>query len=526
MFWAQGPSDDQKDDGSERENADPGRQGATGMSGRHGCAAGFLSEIGARSHQASGRPPKAGQIGQDWLEHITPEQATHPTQRNTAAHLAAQPIKARFPPGVFGSHRCKNLKQNAFSRDLILASFDFILPICVLRRIYPQAEPATTQCMQSMGMEMTPTYTYGIEEEYFIYQRKNGDSKRSMSTLFFEEAKLALGDHVTRELLQSQIEVATTPLTRMSDGRAQLLRFRRTLDDLAAKHGLGILAAGTHPTANWEDQRPTEQMRYGRVANDLQMLARRKLICGMHVHVEVPEETSRVDLMVRLLPYVPLFLALSTSSPFWNSNRTGLMAYRQALYEELPRSGLPDLFRSEAEYDSYVAALVDNRVMADASYIWWVVRPSAGLPTLELRVADACTRVDDAIAIAALYRSLVRRLVNDPGLNLGLTPAARAIIDENKWRAQRYGIHGSLIDLNTGTALPVALVLADLIELVRADAEALGCLDEVEDTRLILERGTSADEQLAVYRDALTGGASQPEALNTVVDWIAATTRH
>lgn len=373
---------------------------------------------------------------------------------------------------------------------------------------------------------MEHPYTFGIEEEYFIFQRRDGHARADMSAQFYEEAKNALGENVTRELLQSQIEVSTSPVTNMNDARSQLTRFRRTLDELAASHSLGIIAAGTHPTGNWEQQRPTEHLRYGKVANDLQMLARRKMICGMHVHVEVPDPGARVDLMVRMLPFVPLFLALSTSSPFWNSNRTGLMGYRQALYDELPRSGLPDLFRDEAEYDAYVSALIENRIVSDASYIWWVVRPSANLPTLELRVADVCTHVDDAIAIAALYRSLVRCLVRDPDLNIGLTSAARAIIEENKWRAQRYGIHGSLIDLKTGAALPIALVLSDLIALVREDAEALGCLDEVEDVRMILQRGTSADQQLAIYRDALAGGSSQPQALTDVVGWLAATTVH
>jgi carboxylate-amine ligase len=256
------------------------------------------------------------------------------------------------------------------------------------------------------------------------------------------------------------------------------------------------------------------------------MIARRKMICGMHVHVAVPDRVSRVDLMVRSLPYVPLVLALSTSSPFWHSHRTGLMGYRQALHAELPRSGLPDLFRGEADYDAYVAALIDNRIIADASFIWWVVRPSSTYSTLELRVADSCTHVEDAVAIAALFRCLVRRLTRDPDLNRGLTPAARAIIEENKWRAQRYGIHGSLIDLVAGEARPIALVLSDVMALVAEDAAALGCEAELSSLTRILERGTSADQQLGVYRDALAGGASQPEALGSVVGWLAETTVH
>ena len=373
---------------------------------------------------------------------------------------------------------------------------------------------------------MNHSFDFGIEEEYFIFQKKNGDLRGSMSSLFYSSAKAALGDHVGRELLQSQIEVATTPCSSTAEARRQLLHFRRTLDEIATGHRLGILAAGTHPTADWEHQRPTEQTRYGKLAHDLQMIARRKMICGMHVHVAVPEGVSRVDLMVRMLPFVPLFLALSTSSPFWHSHRTGLMGYRQALYAELPRSGLPDLFRDDADYDAYVGALIENRIVTDASFIWWAVRPSAVYPTLELRVADSCTHVEDALAIAALYRCLVRRLIRDDTLNRGLTSAARAIIEENKWRAQRYGIHGSLIDLATGEAKPIALVLSDAIALVEPDAEALGCAAEVASLAKIMERGTSADQQLEVYRAALAAGASAPQALACVVGWLAETTVH
>ena len=185
-----------------------------------------------------------------------------------------------------------------------------------------------------------------------------------------------------------------------------------------------------------------------------------------------------------------------------------------------------DLFRDEADYEAYLAALVDNRIVSDASFIWWAVRPSAVFPTLELRIADSCTHVEDALSIAALYRCLVRRLTRDAMLNRGLTSAARAIIEENKWRAQRYGIHGSMIDLAAGEARPIALVLSDVAALVTEDADALSCRAEIDALHAILDRGTSADEQLSVYRDALAGGASQSQALASVVGWLAETTVH
>jgi len=241
----------------------------------------------------------------------------------------------------------------------------------------------------------------------------------------------------------------------------------------------------------------------------------------MHVHVEIPQERSRVDLMTRMLPYLPLLLALSTSSPFWQARPTGLMGYRQNIYAELPRSGLPDLFRSEEDYRTYVDTLVSNRIIDDASFLWWAIRPSSHLPTLELRITDVCTNVEDALAIAALYRSLVRYLSRKPDLNRGLTSPGRAIVEENKWRAQRYGIHGSLIDLHSGQARSAANMLTELLDLVWEDAELLGCSEELATAQMILRTGTSADGQLAVYEERIAASATAEEAIRAVVSWLA-----
>ena len=371
---------------------------------------------------------------------------------------------------------------------------------------------------------MSENFDFGVEEEYFIFQRHDGNIKTSMSSLFFDNAKAVLGKAVTPELLQSQIEVATSPCQTMKQARRQLQDFRGTLHDIGGRYGLGILAAGTHPTAEWSEQRPTDLRRYDRVTHDLQIVARRKMICGTHVHVAVPEWVSRVDLMVRMLPFVPLLLALSTSSPFWQSRRTGLMSYRQALYGELPRSGLPDLFQGEEDYDAYVAALVDNRIINDASSIWWAVRPSLQYPTLELRIADSCTHLDDVLAIAALYRCLVRRLCLDPLVGAGLGPAERGIIEENKWRAQHYGCHGSLIDIESGEVVSVSAALESVLDLLAGDARVLGCTAELQAARHIPERGTSADGQLAVYSACLSHGDTPAAALHAVLHWLAETT--
>jgi glutamate---cysteine ligase / carboxylate-amine ligase len=227
---------------------------------------------------------------------------------------------------------------------------------------------------------------------------------------------------------------------------------------------------------------------------------------------------------MRMLPYLPLFIALSTSSPFWQRRATGLKGYRLAAYDELPRTGAPELFRTTEEYKSYVAALVRAGVMPDASYIWWAMRPSNAHPTLELRAPDCCTRLDDTVAIAALSRTLVRRVFLNPRLNADLTAVSRAIVVENKWRAQRYGIHETFVDEARPRGVPFARWLDQVIDEAAGDAAALGCLDEVLACRTIVANGTSADAQLAVYRQARDKGAAREEALAAVNEWLAKAT--
>jgi carboxylate-amine ligase len=225
--------------------------------------------------------------------------------------------------------------------------------------------------------------------------------------------------------------------------------------------------------------------------------------------------------MCRMLPYLPLFIALATSSPFWRSRPTGLKGYRLAAYDELPRTGVPELLRTKEEFDAYVDALVKAGVMQDSSYIWWSMRPSLKHPTLELRAPDCPTLVDDSIAIAALWRSLARRLVRNPALNRDITAVTRAIVVENKWRAQRYGVHGSFV--GDHGAITVADFVDQVVDETSADAEALGCLAEMQRCRTIVGSGTSADAQMAVYEKfGKTEGRAR--ALTAVTDWLAATT--
>ena len=258
--------------------------------------------------------------------------------------------------------------------------------------------------------------------------------------------------------------------------------------------------------------------------HDLQMLGQRNMVCGLHVHVELPDLALRVDVMNRIQPFLPLLLALSTSSPFWQARRTGLLGYRLAAYNELPRTGLPDLFHSLADYERYIETLVAARAIEDSSFVWWMIRPSRKHPTLELRIADSCTRLDDSLAIAALFRCLVRRLAMDRGFNAGMTGVSRAIVAENCWRAQRYGIHGSFVDEATRSAKPVAAVLDEALSLVAPDASALGAASELALARGIVTRGTSADRQLELFTEAKGRKLADRQALVQVVDWLGAET--
>ena len=217
---------------------------------------------------------------------------------------------------------------------------------------------------------------------------------------------------------------------RMMESSARRIAQRSSRRSILSR--IGIAAMGTFPLAFWADQKVTDRARYDAIMDDLQMVGQRNMLCGMHVHVAVPDPSTRINLMMRVTPYLPLLLALSTSSPFWQGHATGLSGYRLAAYDELPRTGLPELFRTNEDYDEYVQALVSAKIIPDSSYIWWAVRPSTRYPTIELRVADSCTRLDDALAIVALFRCLVRALDRDSGRNAGFDRVARAITAENK----------------------------------------------------------------------------------------------
>jgi carboxylate-amine ligase len=364
-------------------------------------------------------------------------------------------------------------------------------------------------------------YSIGIEEEFFVFDARTRRSVRRLDQKFRKQAQGSLGDLLKTEMLQSQIEVATPPCDTLAQAREHLAHGRRALAEAAQQRGLGIAASGTFPLAFWPEQQVTEQPRYDAIMADLQMIGLRNMLCGLHVHVEVPDQSSRIDLILRITPYLPLLLALSVSSPFWQGHLTGLSGYRLAAYDELPRTGLPELFRSTQDYEEYVSALVGAGIIPDASYIWWAIRPSLRFPTVELRVADSCTRLEDAVAIAALFRCLVRSLDRDRGHNAQFDRVGRAITAENKWRAQRYGTAATFVDPICRTPISATEWLAAVNELIAPDTAALGCETQIAHVAGIVRDGTSADRQVAVYRKAKTEGRQGLTALKKVVDWTA-----
>ncbi|WP_336487599.1 carboxylate-amine ligase [Methylobacterium nigriterrae] len=367
---------------------------------------------------------------------------------------------------------------------------------------------------------MAHDFKFGIEEEMFLAGARTRAAPRRPVSAFHEAARKEL-KAVERELLRNQVEICTAPSASFAEARGRLADLRAGLARIGRRHGLLVFAAGTHPTALWPAQRETGKARYAEMIDDLQIVGRRSVVCGLHVHVEVPRPGARVDLMRRLMPFLPLLLALSTSSPFWEKRRTGLAGYRLRAYAELPRTGLPELFDDARDYERYVAGMVEAGAVKDPTYFWWQIRPSSRYPTLELRVADSCTRLEDTLTIAALYRCLVRLVDRRPDLHATLTGASRGFVQENLWRAEREGVRASLIDEARGVAVPVPEAVDALLNLVAEDAAALGCAAEVANAKVIARNGSSADQQVGIFDAALARGARHADALRAVVDWLA-----
>ena len=363
-----------------------------------------------------------------------------------------------------------------------------------------------------------PEFSIGIEEEYLLVDRATRNLVQDPPESVMKDAVQRLESQVGHEFLRSQIEVGTRKCATVQEAREDLIRLRKAVSEVAQQHDLAMIAASTHPFAEWGDQLTTDNERYHVLAQDLQTVVRRLVICGMHVHVGIGDDDLRIDLMNQVSYFLPHLLAMSASSPFWHGRNTGLKSYRMSVFKALPRTGLPEVFSSWSEYRRHVDVLVNAGLIEDATKLWWDVRPSERYPTLEMRISDICTTVDDGITVAALYLSLLHMLYRRRRLNQRWRTYSDMLVEENVWRAQRYGVEGSLMDFGIGELVPYAQLVDELIELVHKDADELGCVAEVEHAREIVARGTSADRQLRVYEEAVAAGADDPQALQAVVD--------
>ena len=367
---------------------------------------------------------------------------------------------------------------------------------------------------------MEPAFTLGLEEEYLLVDRKTRDIAHNPPDGMLDACQKRAPGRIHPEFLRCQIEVGTPVCADLAEARAELGALRATVAGVAREHDLAPIAASTHPFAAWEPQKHTNGDRYNMLARDLGAPARRLMICGMHVHVGIEDDDLRIDLMNQVRYFLPHLLALSTSSPFWRGRDMERKSYRLSVWNELPRTGMPDGFQSFGEYQQQVNVLVKAGIIEDATKLWWDIRPSHRFPTLEMRITDVCTRLDDAVTVAALYRCLLRMLWRLRLTNVTWRPYKNLLIEENRWRAQRYGLDDGLVDFGRGSIVPYADLMEELIELTREDAEHFGCAAEVAHARDIIRRGTSAHRQVAIYRDALEQGATGWEALAQVVDWL------
>jgi glutamate---cysteine ligase / carboxylate-amine ligase len=356
---------------------------------------------------------------------------------------------------------------------------------------------------------MFDQFTLGIEEEFQIVDPQTRELRSHVSE-FLEEGKMILGEQIKPEMIQSMIEVGTGICKNIQEARADITRLRSIISGLAAKTGLVIVAASTHPFSRWQDQKIYDDERYELLVQELQTVARSLLIFGLHVHVGVADPERRIHIMNAARYFLPHVLALTTSSPFWMGHNTGLKSYRTEVFKQFPRTDIPDHFDSYSNFQRYVDLLVRMKCIDDGKKIWWDLRPHHVFPTLEFRICDIPTRVDDTVAIAALFQAIVAKLTTLIEKNLGFRLYRRMLIQENKWRAVRWGLDGKMIDFGKQKEVPTRDLVLELLDFVDDVVDVLGSRKEIEHIHTILERRTSAEEQLRVF--------SETKDLNAVVD--------
>ena len=345
-----------------------------------------------------------------------------------------------------------------------------------------------------------PPLTLGIEEEYQIIDPESRELKSYIQELM-EQGRRVLHDQIKKEFLQSQVEVGSQICQDIREVREEVVRLRSSICRLAAENGLQVAAASTHPFSAWAAQDISIGERYTQLRTDMAELARRMLIFGMHVHVGIEDKELLVDVMNQTRYFLPHLLALTTSSPFWQGRDTGLKSYRTVVFESLPRTGLPPELASWADYNGFIDTLVETGCIDEPTKIWWDVRPHPKFPTIEFRVCDICTKIDEAVCIAALIQAIVAKVIKLRLDNQSWRIYRHHLINENKWRAVRYGVSGRLIDFGKQEEFPMKHLAQEILEFVDDVVDDLDSRSEVEYLHTILKGGTSADRQLAVYRE-------------------------
>jgi len=348
---------------------------------------------------------------------------------------------------------------------------------------------------------MFEQFTLGIEEEFQIVDPVTRELKSHVSEIL-DEGKMLLGEKIKPEMIQSMIEVGTGVCANIQEAREDITQLRCIISSLARQKGMAIAAASTHPFSKWSEQTIFEADRYKLLVDELQMVARSLLIFGVHVHVGIADLDRRIHIMNAARYFLPHVLAMTTSSPFWLGFNTGLKSYRSEVFKKFPRTDIPDHFESFQQFQGYIDLLTKMNCIQDGSKIWWDVRPHHLFPTLEFRICDIPTRVDDTIAVAALFQAIVAKLTILIDKNLGFRLYHRRLIQENKWRAVRYGLDGKLLDLGKQKEVPVKDLIRELLDFVDDVVDDLNSRKEIEHIHTILERGTSADEQLKVYHES------------------------
>jgi carboxylate-amine ligase len=361
-------------------------------------------------------------------------------------------------------------------------------------------------------MSERPSFTLGIEEEYMTIDPATRELRSHIEAEMIEQGKLLLRERVKPEMHQCVVEVGTQICRNIAEAREEVTNIRRQMVQLAKANGLRLAAAATHPFSDWRKQGIYPDERYMTIIEDMQLVARANLIFGLHVHVGVEDRETAIHIMNAARYFLPHILALSTNSPFWLGDETGLRSYRCKVFDKFPRTNIPDYFTSYSEYENFVNLLVKTGCIDNAKKIWWDIRPHPNFATLEFRICDLPMRVDETIALAALIQATVALLWKLYSNNQGFRLYRRALIMENKWRAVRYGINGKLIDFGKRIEVPFRQLMDEYLELIDPVLDELGSREEINFIHKILEQGTGADRQLKVFHET--------RDLKAVVDYI------